>query len=484
MIRRSLVWKLSLAFLLVAVTATALLAITIRLTSSDRLSQLIIDQQLSGVEQILSNYYTTNGSWKGIESQWGDLEIPNSGATNNMMPMGRNMHGNFADRRNLFGLADAEGVVLIPIDSDNPRGTHLAPNTLAEGSPLVINGQRVGTILITKQFPGLNTEESLFLDRTNQAIVLASLGALLVALIIGIFLSRSLTQPLKALTHAAQKIADGQLKQEVTVNSKDEIGQLAVTFNRMSQEVARANQQRRQMTADIAHDLRTPLTVIGGYVEAMRDDILQPTPERLDLIYSEIERLQAMVGDLRMLSQADAGELALHPQTIAPQSLLQRAAELFQHQAEQRGITLVVEVDDQVSLPNIPVDEARMMQVLDNLISNAFRYTPAGGKINLSARLYGSKVRLAVQDTGSGIPAEELSAIFERFYRADPSRHSERTLWDSESAQSGSQSGLGLAIVKALVEAQGGQIWAESQLGHGTTMIIEFPAQQSHPGRQ
>jgi signal transduction histidine kinase len=419
MIHRSLVWKLALAFLLVAATTAVLLAVSIRITSSNQLSQLIIDQQLSGMQDLLTNYYAANGSWDGIETEWTALQAQTSTPGNNP-PMGRNMRGNFRDRRTLFGLADAQGVVLVAVDNDAPPGTHLSLNELNDGTPLIVNGQQVGTILITPLMPGLNPEESLFLEHTTQSLLLAGLGALLVALVMGIFLSRSLTKPLKALTHAAQNIADGHLEQQVIVNSKDEIGQLANTFNRMSQEVARANQQRRQMTADIAHDLRTPLTVIAGYVEAMRDDVLKPTPERLDLIYQEIERLQSMVQDLRMLSQVDAGELSLNPQEIAPLSLLQRTAELFQHQAQQQEISLFVEAHtlEAAVLPNIVIDEARVMQVMDNLLSNAFRYTPAKGKIVLSARRQDNKVRLAVQDTGSGIEAEELRAIFEPTARA------------------------------------------------------------------
>jgi signal transduction histidine kinase len=258
-------------------------------------------------------------------------------------------------------------------------------------------------------------------------------------------------------------MAQGELEQQVQVRSRDEIGQLAQAFNLMSQQIARANQLRRQMTADIAHDLRTPLTVIAGYIESMRDGVLQPTPQRLDLIYQEIERLQKMVNDLRMLSQADAGELNLHPQPVQPLALLERAAQLFQHHASQAGITLTVDAHEHVA--SILVDEDRMMQVLDNLISNALRYTPSGGEVTLRARQDGKRVLLQVADTGSGIPAEELPHIFERFHRVDPSRHSE----------SGG-SGLGLAIVRALVEAQGGRVSAESEPGKGTTISVEFPA--------
>ncbi len=286
--------------------------------------------------------------------------------------------------------------------------------------------------------------------------------ALLVALVIGYLLTRTLTRPLKALTSAAQNIASGQLEQQVEVKSKDEIGQLADSFNRMSQEVVRVNQMRRQMTADIAHDLRTPLTVIAGYIESMRDGVLKVTPERLDLIYSEIERLQILVGDLRMLSQADSGELPLHIQKLSPRYLLKRATELFQHHADQQKVTLRMKAAE--DLPKISVDEDRMMQVLDNLVSNALRYTPSGGRITLAAQKRDQEVEITIQDNGSGIPSAELPQIFDRFHRADKSRHSEN-----------GESGLGLAIVKALVESHHGRVWADSTPGKGTTIHIALP---------
>jgi signal transduction histidine kinase len=287
----------------------------------------------------------------------------------------------------------------------------------------------------------------------------------LVAVLVGIILARQLTGPLHELTKAAQNITQGHLEQQVRVKSNDEIGQLATAFNRMSQEVARVNQLRRQMTADIAHDLRTPLTVISGYIESMRDGVLKPTPQRLELIYSEIERLQNLVGDLRMLSLADAGELSLHAAPTNPHALLDRAAALFRHQAEQQDVT--IEVDAPEDLPEIRVDEDRLMQVMGNLICNALRYTPEGGKVTLAAQAIDGHVDLQVQDTGEGIDPDELPYIFDRFHRADKSRHTES-----------GESGLGLAIVKALVESHGGATSAESAPGQGTTIHLSFPANQ------
>ncbi len=489
---KSLYWKLTLAFMLVAFITAGLVAVFIRITSTDRLLKLVIDQQRSNLEQVLTDYYATRGSWDNIANDWWEIqkELPFNPARNEQtmriivdnqnpppgIPPGSTtpqvenvivINGNpRPERRSLFGLADSQGRVIIPIEPDYPGNTILSRSVLDSSTPIVVNEKEVGYILTARRMPGFNPAEALFIRRTNEALLLAILGAMLIALLVGIFLARTLTRPLQALTQAAQNIAQGQLEQEVKVNSQDEIGQLAEAFNRMSREVARVNQLRRQMTADIAHDLRTPLTVIAGYVESMRDGILQPTAQRLSLIYGEIERLLNMVGDLRMLSQADAGELPMHPQPVFPKTLLERVAEVFRHHAEQKQVSLLVNTDD--NLPEIKVDEARMMQIMDNLISNALRYTPAGGRITLSAQQNAQTVVFTVQDTGEGIEPEELPFIFDRFHRADKSRHSET-----------GETGLGLAIVKALVEAHKGRVWAESTPGTGTTVLIEIPVHTS-----
>ena len=469
---KSLYGKLALAFIVVAFTTAALVAVFIRLTSADRLRQLVIDQQSSRLEQSLSNYYALNSSWIGVDQGWQQIQSqtfpPPAGQLNGPPPQG-NRPPDGQGRGNFLGLADAQGVVIVSVDPVYPAGSSLPPENLKAGTPVQADGVQVGTILMASQPLGFNPQEAQFLNRTTQALIYASLGALLVALVVGILLARTLTRPLKALTQAAQRITEGDLEQEVKVRSNDEIGQLAEAFNRMSQEVARVNQQRRQMTADIAHDLRTPLTVISGYIESMRDDVLKPTPERLSLIYSEIERLQDLIGDLRMLSLADAGELSLNPQPIPPKTLLDRAAALFRHQAEGQNVTIAVKASH--DLPEIQVDEARMMQVLGNLISNALRYTSSGDEIILSAgpagparSESGNRIEICVQDTGEGIPANELPFIFDRFQRVDKSRHTEN-----------GESGLGLAIVRALVEVHGGSTSAESSPGQGTTIHLFFP---------
>ncbi len=485
--------KLTLAFLLVAVTAAALVAALIRFTSADRLWKLVMDQQASEFETLAVDYYQRTGTLLGLDRYI--LEVIAPPQVNPKPPPNQPLPQNQAiERLRNFGVADARGYIVVPFAPNFTRlGMRVPPEIIARGRAVTVDGVFIGTILVPPQPINLTVEEQAYLDRTNQALTFAALGAALLALVVGFLLARTLTRPLRALTLATEKMARGDLNQQVTITSHDEIGELAESFNKMSREVAKANQLRKQMTADIAHDLRTPLTVIAGYVESMRDGDLAPTPERLDTIYAEIERLQRLVADLRLLAHTDAGELRLNLQPIHPKDLLESAAAPFKFSAEQKGIALTVEAAD--DLPLIQVDESRMNRVLSNLISNALRHTPESGRISILAtrrekstqvdtytgkqvhtytstqgnrytRTQGNTqyVVIMVSDTGEGIPPADLPHIFERFYRADKSRT------DAD----GASSGLGLAIAKVLVEAQGGRIWVESEVGRGTRMMMEM----------
>jgi two-component system sensor histidine kinase BaeS len=284
-----------------------------------------------------------------------------------------------------------------------------------------------------------------------------------IALILIAALARTLTRPLHELTTATRAMAAGRLDQQVTVRSRDEIGALAASFNHMSADLARASHLRKQMTADLAHDLRTPLSILGGYTEGLKDGRFQPTPAMYTLMHGEVEHLQRLVEDLRLLSLADAGELSLNRRAVDPAALVERTGLAYMVQAEAQGLALRVEAAE--NLPSIMVDTDRITQVLNNLVSNALRHTSAG-EIVLSASAANGSVRLKVSDTGNGIPQDDLPFVFDRFYRADKSR--KRT--DDNS------SGLGLAIAKAFVEAHDGVISVESLPGRGTTFTITFPA--------
>jgi signal transduction histidine kinase len=223
---------------------------------------------------------------------------------------------------------------------------------------------------------------------------------------------------------------------------------------------------REQMTADIAHDLRTPLTVIMGYLEGLRDGTLEATPQRFEAMYDESILLKRLIDDLRTLSLADAGKLKLMLQPIPPRELLEQVKQAFEPLAEEQQVTLQLDVSE--GLPVVSVDRERMAQVLTNLLSNALRYTASGGSVTLRARAQGDDVQLVISDTGSGIAEDQLQSIFERFYRVEESRY-----------QSQGESGLGLAIAKSLVEAHHGTIAAESRVGVGTSITVTLPTQLS-----
>jgi signal transduction histidine kinase len=459
----SITAKLILAFLAVSVAVLALASgITYWLTVRE-FKQLVFNQSRDQFVSDVGLYYRMNGSWEGVQQY---INLRNAspqpgrpGAGPGQPPVspagGQNLPASLT-----FLLADAKGKVLVPA-GQFLVGQTLSSASLAQGTAVDVSGKQVGTVLVIGNPPPLGGLELQYINRTNMALLYAALGAALVALGLGTILARTLTHPLRNLTAAIHAMAKGDLKQHVQVNSSDELGQLAAAFNQMSADLDRLNMSRRQMTADIAHDLRSPLTVIGGYVESMRDGVLKPTPERLETIHAEVMHLQRLVEDLRTLSQADAGELSLNREPVAPLALLERMAKAYNQLAAQKKVTL--EVQTQPDLPEISLDPDRMAQVFGNLLSNSLRYTPEGGRILLTAAREKAALAFQVQDNGRGISTEALPYIFDRFYRADPAR-----------AQ-GSESGLGLAIARSIVEAHGGSISAESEVGKGTKIKLVFP---------
>ncbi len=457
---RSLTFKLVLAFLVASVAGIILASIFIRQLVLREFDDYVTAQRREEFVSIVSSYYAAHGSWDGVGAWLRDQMLPArppvEGPGETQGPLVR-LGGPLQ-----FLLADSDGAVVAPLEAARFE-VRLSKEQLANGTPLVVGGQVVGTVLGIDRPNVRNLAEERYLERTDRALAIAAAGAVLIALVLGVFLARLLTRPVRELTAAAQGIAGGELEQRVPVRSQDELGLLAAQFNRMSADLSRATRARRQMTADIAHDLRTPLTVIAGYLEALRDQVLQPTPERFATMYAEIQLLLRLVEDLHTISLADAGELALAPQRIEPRVLLERVAEAYRHTAEQRGIALVVRAEEEVA--ETCVDPERMVRALGNLVSNALNHTPQGGRVELSVRRAAGGVELAVADTGTGIAPEHLPHIFERFYRPDSSR----------SQQTGG-SGLGLAIVRSIVEAHGGSVRAESAQGCGATFTITLPS--------
>jgi signal transduction histidine kinase len=292
---------------------------------------------------------------------------------------------------------------------------------------------------------------------------------MLAASLLGGTAFRRLGTPFADIMAATDAIAHGDLSVRLSENNRGPLGDLAHRFNNMVAELERAEKQRRNMTADIAHELRTPLHIIQGNLEGVLDGVYEPTSEKITDTLDETRLLARLVDDLQTLSLAEAGQLPLHPTRFLLADLLTDAAAGFESRAAAQNVDLHVEAPDPT--PEMEADYDRLYQVLANLLTNALRHTPENGSITLHAEAISEGVRITVSDTGTGIPAEDLPYIFDRFWRGDKSR-----------ARAEGSSGLGLAITKQLVLAHGGTITAESDVGKGTKFIIELPLEKATDG--
>ena len=445
---RSISSKLILAFLSIGIVSVTIIFITARWNTRAEFIRFLTDQNRTDIVAELTNYYAENGTWVGAEIIW-------------YQSGGHQQPGFGPPRRMPFTLTDKDGAVLIA----NERykvGDTVPQSDLKNGIAITQGGNVVGVLVpMPAPFEG-QPRELEFIERINVTLLYGALIGAIIALLLGVFLSRTLTHPIRELTRATHAVSEGDLSQQVPVRSKDELGELAQAFNKMSSELSRSVNARKQMTADIAHELRTPLSLILGHAEAVHDGVLPPTRENFEIIREEATRLEHLVNDLRTLSLADAGELSIQLQRLQPQRLLNEVSSLYQYQAQRENITF--ELDVAPHLADIEVDPGRMTQVLTNILDNALRHTPEGGRVILAAREVDDTVELSVQDSGPGLSVEDIDRIFERFYRADASRQRED-----------GGSGLGLAIARSIVQAHGGQLLAESELGAGLKVRIRLP---------
>jgi signal transduction histidine kinase len=369
-----------------------------------------------------------------------------------------------ASSRSRFVLADLYGTIyadsekkMIGYRMDTKQSKPIAVY-LIEGTPILMYFEPLDV-------PNLAEIGAEFSNSVNRSLLLAIFGAGSLALLVTLLLSRSILQPVDALTKAVRRMGSGDLSQRVEIDTKGEVGELAEAFNTMVDNLERLELLRRTMVTDVAHELRTPLSNVRGYLEAIQDDMVQPSREVIDSLHEETMLLNRLVNDLQELSLVEAGKLHIEVQALDLRQIVQRAITLAQPTAIQKNLTLRTRLPQ--TLPMVLADPERLGQILHNLLDNAIHYTPEAGQISIIAEQQDGFIEIRVEDTGSGISAEHLPHIFERFYRADQSR----------SRKTGG-AGLGLAIVKHLVEAQGGQVSARSQAGQGTTISFTLPVIQ------
>ncbi|MCK6566247.1 MAG: ATP-binding protein [Anaerolineales bacterium] len=439
--------KLILAFLFVSVVSAGLLVGAARFAANRQFGDFINERYKAELAEELARYYSQNGSWDDL-----DEEYEERGRGQGMR------HGQGGEPS--FFIADEEGTVIVG-GMMRPPGYRLSEAEMANGVPIIVDDAIVGILFVFKPMSPTPMDNA-FLQGLYRSIFASAVGATLLALVVGVLLSRSITRPLRELTRATRNMTGGALGEQVPVRSRDEIGELAQSFNKMSGDLERSLRLRKQMTADIAHELRTPLSLILGHAEGVKDGVLKPTRKNFDIIREEAERLERLVNDLRTLSLADAGELSMEFQPVDVNALISGIHARYLTLFNRRRIALNLELDPGILQANL--DPSRFAQVLDNILDNALHHTPETGRVDLQTRRTANAIQISIQDSGRGVRPAEAERLFDRFYRVDQAR-----------ARASGGSGLGLAIAKSLVEIHKGKIRAESEEGKGLRVVIELP---------
>ena len=442
---------ITIVVLIIAVGTVAFFA-SRSMTSQFRLSvqgildypSLNIDTKINAINKLLTTHSGDRPIWEDLQMLGEQLE--------------RTSHARFV-------FADLDGNVL----SDSAGiliGEQINTNLSKPFAAFLIEKTPVLAYIVPLDDFNITAIEDQFISSVNRSLLIAIAVAGLVGLLLTLLLSQSILIPIDALTSASRAMEKGDLNQRVEVKSKDELGQLGKAFNSMAEGLNRLEQLRRNMVTDVAHELRTPLSNIRGYLEALRDGVVEPTPEAIASIHEEAMLLNRLVDDLQELALAEAGQLDLVRQPVDLREVVQKAVQSLNNQTSEKNVSIEVLLPD--DLPLVEADAERMGQVLRNLINNAVINTPTGGEICIEARACDSQVAVSIKDNGVGISKEHLPFVFERFYRADRSR-----------ARLTGGAGLGLAIVKQLVEAQGGQVEINSQIDVGTTVTFTSPIASS-----
>ncbi len=448
-------FRLATAFLVVALTGVAVVSLLANRAAESSFNRFLNAESTEEWRQLaddLGNFYQAQDSWSGVETVLAEAAGRGQGQGNTILTL-VDQNGNqlAASRRRGQNAPDMPVLLSLPVMSD---GMPIA--TLQVSGMGGSMGGGMGSGLAAEQF----------LAEMNRAIWLGGLAAVAVALALGAGLAYRLTRPLSQLTDATQQLAGGQLRQQVPVTDRGELGELAASFNQMAGTLALAEQQRQQLLADVAHELRTPLSVLRAQLEAMLDGVLPLDADNVGVAHEETLLLGRLVEDLRTLSLAEAGQLPLQVAAVDPATAIAQARAAFAPLFEADGVTLAAEAPE--ALPPVAADPQRLQQVLGNLLANALRHAPEGAikppSVTLNATAIGDQVTFTINDSGPGLSPEAQAQVFDRFWRGEKSR-----------TRSAGGSGLGLAICLAIVTAHGGQIAVTSTEGQGTQFSVALP---------
>lgn len=423
----------------------------------------------TGLVNALEAYYRQNQTWQGAESVLG-YAGHGAGQGRGMGAQGMEAQGMGGMMSQRLRLADVQGNVVVDSGAADPAqpqaGERLSSTELRSALALQVDGKTVGYLLPEGGVPfGLN-DEVFLLSRLSRGAIIAGLVAGGLSLLLALLLAYWLMRPVRALTQAASRLGEGDLSQRVQVHGKDELAALGQSFNHMADSLQESETSRRAMTADIAHELRTPLAVQRANLEALQDGIYPLNVDNLQPVLEQNLLLTRLVEDLRTLALAESGQLTLEKTPTDLPALAERVVARFEPQAQQHQVHLHFTCLPGISpsQPDLELDAMRVEQILGNLLSNALRYVPEGGDIWLRLDYLPQAARLTVQDNGAGIPAEALPHVFERFYRADKAR-----------SRNEGGSGLGLAIARQLAEAHHGTLTAANAPQGGAIFTLTLP---------
>ncbi|MGE5391428.1 MAG: sensor histidine kinase [Deltaproteobacteria bacterium] len=459
--KTGLTGRITLIIILVAVLSAAISGLVAYLISRNQFAQYVDRFNVNMVQRYSSltqSYYLSNGSLDGLQD-WIDSGRP--GRRPGFMMGNGPGSSMMMDRRIL--ITDPAGIIVADSE-DLLVGSHLVPDEETYSSYQVsANGKIIAAIQVFSPLKqGLTSLENSYLTEIKQHIAQGISLLALISLLTGIILARRITQPINKLSSAIHEVARGNLGVRIDCLGDREFRELAGDFNRMAEELYSHEQNRNTLFANIAHELRTPLSIMRGNLEAIQSGNLEITDEVKSGLVDEIIRLTRLVKDLETIGQAEAGQLRLNPEPIGPTEIAEALLPL-RLSMEEAGIVFTFNAEPVIK--TFKADRQRLIQVLINLLTNAMRHVPAqGGIINLSLRQIGQGVEFRLQDNGPGIASADMPHVFDRFYRADESR----------SRVSGG-TGLGLAIARSYVEAHGGRIRVESQPGQGAVFYVFLP---------
>lgn len=451
--------RLTLAFGLVIALAVATTVLLTRQGAAAGFAHFMVDHHMVRPEPLtaaLAEHYRTAGSWVGLDERLPlVVEVASDGAMADMVG------GMFGMQENRVQVLDAAGRVV----AASAGGAALS-GPAVQSYPIAVDERAVGTLLVEGgMMVGAPTPDTTLLAAVTRAAVTAGLASALAALLLALLLVRLLTQPLERLSSAAQRIAAGDLTARMPPAGSAEFAALAATFNQMAGALQEQEETRRRSAADIAHELRTPLSAIQATVEGMQDGVLPVDAESLDALHGQALQLNRLVEDLRTLAHTEAGQLTLRRDKLDLVDLCVRQAAALRPHAVAHGVTLAVNAP--AGALYVAGDAQRLSQVLANLLDNALHYAPQGGRVEMSVARQGGAARICVVDDGPGVAVEDLPHIFDRFYRAGAAR----------SRRSGG-AGLGLAIARGIVQAHGGTLWVESPprgVACGAAFVLDLP---------